>query len=433
MLGNGGATAARPGRSSRRRPRRSPPTSSRSCAGPWHVRARASTTASRSASTRRRSLAPHLRDQAQQMLDVTAAVPRPVPRAVRHPVPVRRSTTRRSCPSSTPGRWRTRACVTFRDEFIFRGAVTDRPGAAARPRPSPTRWPTCGSATWSPCAGGTTCGSTSRSPSTWATGSLAEATRFTDAWTTFAVSRKAWGYARRPAPSTHPVAGVVVDDAAAALLNFDGISYAKGATVLRQLVACLGDEAFLAGVGDYLRSHAFGNGELAEFIASIEASAGRSLSVERCLAADRRGRPDRPGRRRPHPPSAGRPPRRPPAQSRRRRLRRGPGGGRASTSSSRVRSPRCPAWTTCPGAGALVVPNAADTTWAEVCSTRERSRAWSAAWPMCLTRRPARCCGSRCSGPLPVPRSTRAQPSMSLQRPGPARSRLRCSHGWHCS
>ena len=85
----------------------------------------------------------------------------------------------------------------------------------------------------------------------------AEATRFDQAWTTFALRRKAWGYAADQRPSTHPVAPAEVTDAAQALTNFDGISYAKGAAVLRQLVAWLGDEAFLAGLQRPLRRAPF--------------------------------------------------------------------------------------------------------------------------------------------------------------------------------
>ena len=77
------------------------------------------------------------------------------------------------------------------------------------------------------------------------------ATRFTSAWAAFAV-RKGWGYDADQRPSTHPVApGAEVADTAPALQNFDGISYAKGASVLRQLVAWLGEEAFLAGLNAY--------------------------------------------------------------------------------------------------------------------------------------------------------------------------------------
>ncbi|MEU5567333.1 aminopeptidase N [Micromonospora musae] len=105
----------------------------------------------------------------------------------------------------------------------------------------------------------------------------AEATRFDHAWTTFALRRKAWGYAADQRPSTHPVAPREVADAAEGLLNFDGISYAKGASVLRQLVAWLGDDAFLAGLNRHFAAHRFGNATLADLLANLSAASGRDL------------------------------------------------------------------------------------------------------------------------------------------------------------
>ncbi|MDO3702005.1 aminopeptidase N [Micromonospora sp. C28SCA-DRY-2] len=106
----------------------------------------------------------------------------------------------------------------------------------------------------------------------------AEATRFDQAWTTFAMRRKAWGYAADQRPSTHPVAPEEVADAAQGLLNFDGISYAKGASVLRQLVAWLGDDAFLAGLNAHFAKHRFGNATLADLLGSLSAASGRDLA-----------------------------------------------------------------------------------------------------------------------------------------------------------
>ncbi|MDM4720312.1 aminopeptidase N [Micromonospora sp. WMMA1363] len=106
----------------------------------------------------------------------------------------------------------------------------------------------------------------------------AEATRFDRAWTTFALRRKAWGYAADQRPSTHPVAPKEVRDAAEGLLNFDGISYAKGAGVLRQLVAWLGDDAFLAGLNAHFAKHRFGNATLADLLAALSAASGRDLT-----------------------------------------------------------------------------------------------------------------------------------------------------------
>ncbi|MFW5468546.1 aminopeptidase N [Knoellia sp. CPCC 206435] len=104
------------------------------------------------------------------------------------------------------------------------------------------------------------------------------ATEFADSWVEFGISRKQWGYAAERAPSTHPVAGSPAPDAQSALENFDGISYAKGASVLRQLIAHIGEDAFNAGVTAYLRSHEHGNGELAEFLAAMETAHGASLA-----------------------------------------------------------------------------------------------------------------------------------------------------------
>ncbi|MGN9775259.1 aminopeptidase N [Micromonospora sp. H33] len=106
----------------------------------------------------------------------------------------------------------------------------------------------------------------------------AEATRFDRAWTTFAMKRKAWGYAADQRPSTHPVAPEEVRDAAEGLLNFDGISYAKGAAVLRQLVAWLGDDAFLAGLNAHFAKHRFANATLADLLGSLSAASGRDLT-----------------------------------------------------------------------------------------------------------------------------------------------------------
>jgi aminopeptidase N len=106
-----------------------------------------------------------------------------------------------------------------------------------------------------------------------------EATEFTDAWVDSTMARKGWGYAAERTPSTHPVAGSAALDAQAALQDFDGISYAKGAATLRQLIAHIGDDAFIAGVSAYLREHSFGNGTLADFLGFMERASGRSLSA----------------------------------------------------------------------------------------------------------------------------------------------------------
>jgi aminopeptidase N len=90
---------------------------------------------------------------------------------------------------------------------------------------------------------------------------------------------KAWGMRADQRPSTHPVAPAEIADTALALLNFDGISYAKGAAVLKQLVAWVGDGAFLAGLNRHFAAHAWGNATLADLLDALSAASGRDLSA----------------------------------------------------------------------------------------------------------------------------------------------------------
>jgi aminopeptidase N len=108
---------------------------------------------------------------------------------------------------------------------------------------------------------------------------VTETTTLGDGWTAFAAARKPWGYDADQRASTHPVAGQDIDDAAAALANFDGISYAKGAAALRQLVAWVGDQDFVAGVNDYFARHRFGNASLTDLIASLAEASGRDVQA----------------------------------------------------------------------------------------------------------------------------------------------------------
>ncbi|MFB9732409.1 aminopeptidase N [Ornithinimicrobium kibberense] len=104
----------------------------------------------------------------------------------------------------------------------------------------------------------------------------AEATEWTDAWTTFGTAEKAWAYKQDQLSSTHPVAADMVD-LAAVEVNFDGITYAKGASVLKQLVAYVGREAFRDGLRAYFARHAWGNTTLADLLAELEVTSGRDL------------------------------------------------------------------------------------------------------------------------------------------------------------
>ena len=179
-------------------------------------------------------------------------------------------------------------CVTFLESYIFRSRVTD----FAREARAETilhemahmwfgdlvtmRW-------WDDLW-------LNESFATWA-GTLAEAeaTRWTSAWTTFAQLYKAWAYRQDQLPSTHPIAADI-PDIHAVEVNFDGITYAKGASVLKQLVAYVGRDNFLAAVRRYFAAHAWGNATLADLLAALEETSGRDLSaVVPAVAGDRRG------------------------------------------------------------------------------------------------------------------------------------------------
>ena len=113
---------------------------------------------------------------------------------------------------------------------------------------------------------------------TWAaTLSQAEATEYTEAWTTFANAEKSWAYRQDQLPSTHPVAADI-PDLQAVEVNFDGITYAKGASVLKQLVAYVGLDHFMAGLRDYFAAHSFGNATFGDLLGALEKASGRDLS-----------------------------------------------------------------------------------------------------------------------------------------------------------
>jgi aminopeptidase N len=168
-------------------------------------------------------------------------------------------------------------CVTFRDDYIFRSKVTD----ARRERRAETllhemahmwfgdlvtmRW-------WDDLW-------LNESFATYiSTLAQTQATRWTNAWTTFANTEKTWAYRQDQLPSTHPIA-TDAPDVQTAEVNFDGITYAKGASVLKQLAAYVGVDAFLAGLRGYFVEHAYKNTTLADLLRALEASSGRELGA----------------------------------------------------------------------------------------------------------------------------------------------------------
>ncbi|KAB1642737.1 aminopeptidase N [Gulosibacter chungangensis] len=104
----------------------------------------------------------------------------------------------------------------------------------------------------------------------------AEATEWQNNWVTFLASEKTWAYRQDQLPSTHPIVAEIrdLDDV---LVNFDGITYAKGGSVLKQLFFWVGREAFFKGVGEYFKKHAWGNTELNDLLSELEAASGRDL------------------------------------------------------------------------------------------------------------------------------------------------------------
>ncbi|MFI6443506.1 aminopeptidase N [Kitasatospora sp. NPDC050543] len=169
-------------------------------------------------------------------------------------------------------------CVTFREEFVFRSKVTD---AAYEGRANvilhemahmwfgdlvTMRW-------WDDL---------------WLKESFADfmgsfaligaGTRYGSAWITFANQRKAWAYRQDQFPTTHPITADI-RDLEDAKLNFDGITYAKGASVLKQLVAYVGRDAFFEGARQYFKRHAFGNTVLGDLLGILEETSGRDLKT----------------------------------------------------------------------------------------------------------------------------------------------------------
>ncbi len=179
-------------------------------------------------------------------------------------------------PEFSAGAMENPGCVTFTEQYVFRSKVTD----ATRERRAETiihemahmwfgdlvtmRW-------WDDL---------------WLNESFATfmsvlvqttATRWRDAWVTFLDAEKAWAKYQDQLPSTHPVADEM-PDVESVHQNFDGITYAKGASVLRQLVAWVGQDAFLAGCRDYFARHAWGNTTLPDFLGALERASGRDLA-----------------------------------------------------------------------------------------------------------------------------------------------------------
>ena len=180
------------------------------------------------------------------------------------------------CPEYNMGAMEHVGCVTYRDEYIF----TSEPTPYRLERRNDTilhemahmwfgdlvtmqwwddLWLNESFATWSAATAQTAIG------------------EYADAWTTFASVEKAWAYQQDQLPSTHPIAADA-PDIETAEQNFDGITYAKGASVLKQLQAYVGYEEFFAGVRRHFDNHAYSNATFDDLLGALEEASGRDLS-----------------------------------------------------------------------------------------------------------------------------------------------------------
>ncbi|MEZ5191345.1 MAG: M1 family aminopeptidase [Nocardioides sp.] len=225
----------------------------------------------------RASLAEHLEDQADDLFTVTRQSFDELHRlfGIRHPFA---SYHQAFVPDFNAGAMESPGCVTLRDPLLFTSRVTRAElitRAVTMAHEMAHQW--FGNLT---------------SPVWWddlwlnesfaeylGTRVAADATQYADAWVLDAHTRRPWGMAADLRPSTHPVAGTEARDTAGALLDFDGISYAKGAAVLRQLNVAVGDEVFLGGVVDHFERHWFGNATMADLLESWERAGAPALSA----------------------------------------------------------------------------------------------------------------------------------------------------------
>ncbi len=246
------------------------------CAGPYH-----SVYADHDGITLgwhcRRSLAEHLESDAEELFEITGQCLDWYHRTFGMRYPFGTKYDQVFVAGLAFGAMENIGCVTFRDELLFRSAVTDaqrelRAMIIAHEMAHmwfgnlvTLRW-------WDDL---------------WLNESFAEylgfrvateATRFRHAWATFNVTRKIVGYQADQGPSTHPVAPADVPDVTHGMLNVDSISYPKGASAIRQLATLLGDETFLAGLRDYFQRFAYRNATLADLIGTMAKAAGRDLT-----------------------------------------------------------------------------------------------------------------------------------------------------------
>ncbi len=225
----------------------------------------------------RRSLAEHLDRDADQLFELTRRCFDRYHELFTEPYPFD-SYDQAFVPEFNAGAMENPGLVTFRDEYVYRSAVT----------PTEERWRAVVIAHEMAHMWFGDLVTLRWWDDIWLNESFAEYMGyqvisenpdFPGTWTDFGTVRKGWGYDADQRPSTHPVAPDpdAVPDTASALNNFDGISYAKGASALRQLVAWLGQKDFYAGINEHFARHRFGNATLADFIDSLASATDRDV------------------------------------------------------------------------------------------------------------------------------------------------------------
>ncbi len=182
-------------------------------------------------------------------------------------------------PEYNAGAMENAGCVTIRDEYLYRSRVTAHEysqrdntvlhelahmwfGDLVTMKWWDDLWLNESFAEWA---------------STWCQAKIADVYGGSDPWTGFANHRKHWAYSTDQLPTTHPVAADMID-LETVDQNFDGITYAKGASVLKQLVAYVGEESFLSGLRSYFARYAWSNTEFSDLLGALEEASGRDLS-----------------------------------------------------------------------------------------------------------------------------------------------------------
>ena len=223
----------------------------------------------------RRSLAEYLDRDAKELFEITRQGFAFFQERFDYPYPFGAKYDQVFVPDFIPGAMENPGCITYNELYLFRSKVTD----ASRERRAETilhemahmwfgdlvtmRW-------WDDVW-------LNESFATYVSVlALVKATRFSNAWVTFADGEKTWAYQQDQLPTTHAIT-TDVPDTQSIRLNFDGITYAKGASVLKQLVAWVGEDEFFGGLRAYFRRHEWGNTALSDFLAALEETSGRDL------------------------------------------------------------------------------------------------------------------------------------------------------------